>query len=269
MTDTWRTLPPPFHSYEITRAGLIRKKKNRRPLHWITKDGYPWSPKATTPPYAHLIYPASGTSTNWPVAMLVAMTFLGDPPQPPWTLRYKDGNRYNFHASNLEYRKQVPQTVPPSFPDPEIWAETTALTSPRVHYQISNHGRLRSISKKTGSTKIIKWQAQKTSAYHFTVRISTPTKPLQWAFAHVEVAKAFVPNDAPATKVRVDHKDGNKLNNHHSNLEWVTDAENLARAFEQSTRVRASQNPKSASPYNTPAANPKGPPVPVRDGLIN
>ena len=51
---------------------------------------------------------------------------------------------------------------------------------------------------------------------------------------HRLVADAFIPN--PNDLPLVNHKDGDKMNNHHSNLEWVTDAENVHHACEHKLR---------------------------------
>lgn len=53
---------------------------------------------------------------------------------------------------------------------------------------------------------------------------------------HRLVAQAFVPN--PLANEYVNHKDGDKLNNHYPNLEWVTAQENTAHGIARPASYR-------------------------------
>ena len=90
-------------------------------------------------------------------------------------------------------------------------------------FYVSNYGRVKSLHKKDNHG--IKKPSVSTYGYYF-VRLS---KKESLKYVHRLVAKAFIPN--PKDKPQVNHKDGNKLNNHINNLEWVTASENQLHAY--------------------------------------
>lgn len=90
---------------------------------------------------------------------------------------------------------------------------------------------------------------------YYTIRIfsSSPHQPKRGVrqkrsgkgfLIHRLVADAFVPN--PDGKLTVNHKDGDKLNNNYSNLEWATQGENNQHSINMGLRLqRGSQNHKA------------------------
>jgi hypothetical protein len=92
-------------------------------------------------------------------------------------------------------------------------------------YRISNHGRLKSFKKKPGG--VILSNKNKTGDY-LSVVLCKKGLPSRYCRIHVLVAEAFV--QKPAGKVEINHKDLNKQNNNHGNIEWVTRLDNVKHA---------------------------------------
>lgn len=92
-------------------------------------------------------------------------------------------------------------------------------------YYISDYGRVK--SHKYGKERILK-PSLIGNGYQ-AVLINSLNKKTKCKTIHKLVALSFIQN--PENKPQVNHKDGNKLNNHFSNLEWVTPKENVYHAW--------------------------------------
>lgn len=97
-------------------------------------------------------------------------------------------------------------------------------------YQVSNYGRIKSLSRKISNgtgyymskEKILKGHVI-TNGY---VQVELQGKGM---LIHRLVAETFIEN--PYNKPQVNHIDGNKTNNIVTNLEWVTNGENQIHAY--------------------------------------
>lgn len=99
-------------------------------------------------------------------------------------------------------------------------------------YIVNNYGEVYSCERITSDGKHL--QRRKLNGGHFSngygfvcLRKDGVNKNYS---IHRLVAEAFIPN--PLNLSDVNHKDGNKLNNHVSNLEWCTRSENLKHAVD-------------------------------------
>lgn len=102
----------------------------------------------------------------------------------------------------------------------EIWKNIKGFEG---LYQISNYGRLKSLSRQVKNKngfritkeKIIKPAIGSCGYYQYPLTKNGTKKTI---LVHREVAKAFVDN--PNNLYEINHKDENKLNNFFENLEW-------------------------------------------------
>lgn len=93
-------------------------------------------------------------------------------------------------------------------------------------YAVSNFGRIKSLRGRWGESRILKPSLVRG---YLHVALCSGGEPKHFN-VHRLVAQAFIPN--PQNKPQVNHRDGNKLNNHVSNLEWTTSAQNQRHAVD-------------------------------------
>lgn len=107
----------------------------------------------------------------------------------------------------------------------EIWK---SLKNYEGLYEISNLGRIMSLSKRGSAIKKIRKTGLDVSTGYLNVMLRKDNKPLTKR-VHRLVAEHFVPN--PENKPIVNHKDGNKRNANADNLKWCTYSENTKHSF--------------------------------------
>lgn len=93
-------------------------------------------------------------------------------------------------------------------------------------FMITDFGRLFSINGRWKGAKLMQPNIGKKEGYYITsLRMKPKRKTVR---IHQLVGLHFVDN--PDNKPQLNHEDGNKLNNHYSNLKWCTGAENIEHA---------------------------------------
>jgi hypothetical protein len=120
----------------------------------------------------------------------------------------------------------------------EVWKPV----SDNELYEVSNLGRVRSLSRETrhwrGGIRVASGRLLQPALVRGYCQVKLHrNKHVVQVKVHRLVATAFLAN--PSGKPTVNHIDGNKLNNAVSNLEWATQGENNLHAYRSGLRRRA------------------------------
>jgi len=106
----------------------------------------------------------------------------------------------------------------------EIWKDIDGFEG---LYEISSIGQINSIKRNGTLGGLLK---QRIDRYGYSTVVLYKNGTPNYYSRHRLVAQAFIPN--PNNYPEVNHKNGKKLDNFASNLEWVTAAENTRHAWQ-------------------------------------
>jgi hypothetical protein len=126
----------------------------------------------------------------------------------------------------------------------EIWKDILGYEG---LYQISNYGNVRSLH--WNHSNQIRLLTPFDNDGYLRIGFRQQGK-LKNHLIHVLVAKAFIPN--PNNLPQVNHKDGNKHNNLVSNLEWISNSDNVKHAIRNHLRNShaSKSNPSKVYQYS-------------------
>ena len=127
----------------------------------------------------------------------------------------------------------------------EIWKDIKGYEG---YYQVSNYGNVKSLDRTVfyKNRRVVKYKGKllKTicNKYGYLYLRISKNNFIKHKYVSRLVAEAFIKK--PFNKNTVNHIDGNKTNNHASNLEWCTQKENIQHAWNVGLceSVRTSKN---------------------------
>jgi hypothetical protein len=131
---------------------------------------------------------------------------------------------------------------------PEVWI---SMPNYEGHYEISNHGRVRSLDRITCDVngrkhnrkgRILKHAFNEKGYIIFGLSVDATLKTIT---VHRIVAKLFVPN--PDNLPEVNHLDGDKANPYFENLAWSSSGDNQRHAYKLGLRepMQGTKSPNS------------------------
>ena len=223
--EHWKVIPS-YPLYEASNEGNIRNTKTKyvlKPYH--VPNGY------------SQVRLSLGRTADFVVRRihrLVAEAWIPNPGNKP-TVNHKNRDHHDNRVENLEWmshaeqsdhlhsttdKKQVVRRTQKAIIPNEEWKTVEGFTT----YLVSNYGRV----KRVDQANIL--QGHTKSVYDQVKIWNDELKKYQTKYIHKLVAYAFLQNYDE--KLIVNHKDGNKKNNHVDNLEYISQSENIVHAYE-------------------------------------
>lgn len=247
ITEVWKDITGYEGIYQISNLGRVRSLDRIS----IDKNGIEYSIKGSmrkvskSKGYSIIGLSKDNKQKMHLVHRLVAKEFIPNSRREATVVNHIDGDKSNNSVTNLEWITQSEnmshnsklydsRKKNNSFIENEIWKNIDEYDG---NYQISNHGRVRSVERevfiKRGSSEYMATYEGRILSVSENTRYSNVgigyNGETRTILVHRLVAQAFTPN--PENKPYVNHIDGDTHNNHVSNLEWVTQSENINHAI--------------------------------------
>lgn len=253
--EEWKDVPNYKGLYQASNMGRIKSLPRKfQPKEKLMGCKLPTD-------YYIVNFKENGKNKQYFIHRVIAETFLPNAQNFPM-VHHKDHNPSNNKLGNLMWAsarqnsqfarkakkfniinkkkktKKIQKIETPSFYfdkktelKDEIWKEIKGY---ETYYEISNYGRVRALERicfrqtyyVKNKSKFLKPHAYKssTSNGYLSITLCKENK-LKTFLVHRLVALHFIENQN--NYPHVNHKDFNKLNNHISNLEWVTHQQNI------------------------------------------
>lgn len=204
--EKWSTINIPginSRAFEISSTGRLRDIIGVRAPDYLSTNGR----------YYTFVPTSDKREILFPTDYLVASAHVPIPDEligKQIIPHHKNGLLTDVNASNLEWVEDI-----------EEWRDIDFWGIKRGLYQISNHGRVKSLIN-----NIIMIPNHSSDYPRIQLMVNSNHKHFS---IHRLVAKAFVPGESKE-RCCVNHINGNKGDPHYVNLEWVSDNENKEHA---------------------------------------
>lgn len=148
-------------------------------------------------------------------------------------------NSVTFTQEQMRTAQGLVYIQPMTFYDEVFLKVSDFIPEIRDIYYVSNYGRVCSTSFNT--LKILAYNFHQDTGY-VCVSLRTNSGKEKGMLVHRLVMRCFnpIPNHED---MAVNHIDGNKHNNHISNLEWVTDSENMIHCYRNNLEINGEDHP--------------------------
>lgn len=225
MTKRYKT-PEGFPRYNVYEDGVIVDTSSGKVLRHVIETGTDTK-----------IVNVQGIDWKWTkvsVARLILMTFR---PLPfVWwyaysVVKFLDDNKWNVHIENLtwEHKRYIPHIIPGINASSDTFVKIPGFS----RYLVNTCGKHCSVD---GS---ILSDGYMSDTGYYKVRVVDDNGTSRNIGVHRLVALALLEHPLDVDDLEVNHKDGNRSNNHYTNLEWVTKVINIRHAIESGLTNRS------------------------------